>query len=224
MHAGDRTDALCDEVRRAREAGEAVRITGAGSKGFLCRGHPQRGGAVRELDVGGHRGIVDYRPEELVLTARAGTPLAEIAGVLAESGQALPFEPPRFQGRGTLGGAVACGLSGPGRPWRGAVRDAVLGVEMVNGLGEHLRFGGQVMKNVAGYDVSRLQTGAFGTLGVLLAVSVRVMPVPAAEETRVFELDARAALERCRAWARGPYPITATAHLDGRLHVRLSGA
>jgi glycolate oxidase FAD binding subunit len=178
----------------------------------------------RVLHLAEHCGIVDYRPEELVIKARAGTPLVAIEQTLAEHRQRLPFEPPRLQGRGTLGGAVACGLPGPGRPSYGSVRDAVLGVEMLNGLGEVLSFGGEVMKNVAGYDVSRLQTGAFGTLGVLLSISVRVAPLPAAERTQVLSLDRDDALARCREWSRRPYPITATAYLDGRLTVRLSGA
>jgi glycolate oxidase FAD binding subunit len=222
----DRAEEFCEALRCASQSGESLRIAGSDSKAFLTRGAGdlQSRPVNRTLDIAAHRGMIDYRPEELVLTARAGTPLRLIEQALAEANQYLPFEPPRFAGGGTLGGAIACGLSGPGRPWRGAVRDAVLGVEMANGCGERLRFGGQVMKNVAGYDVSRLQVGAFGTLGLLLAVSVKVLPRPAAEQTRVFELDARAALERCRAWARRPHPISATCYLDGRLRVRLSGA
>jgi glycolate oxidase FAD binding subunit len=222
----DRAEELCEALRRASESGELLCITGSGSKAFLNRGprDSQPLPVSRPLSVTAHRGIVDYRPEELVLTARAGTPLAEVEQALAAANQYLPFEPPRFGGGGTLGGAIACGLSGPGRPWRGAVRDAVLGVELANGRGERLRFGGQVMKNVAGYDVSRLQVGAFGTLGLLLSVSVKVLPRPATEQTRVFELDARVALAHCRAWARQPHPISATCHFDGRLRVRLSGA
>jgi glycolate oxidase FAD binding subunit len=125
---------------------------------------------------------------------------------------------------GTLGGAIACGLSGPGRPWSGSVRDAVLGVEMLNGLGERLAFGGKVIKNVAGYDVSRLQVGAFGTLGVLLSASVRVLPVPDFEATVAQAVDPAEALARCRRWARSAYPISATAYLNGMLRIRLSGA
>lgn len=222
----DCAEELCEAVRSACEAGTSLRIAGSGSKAFLTRhvDDPQVAGTLGQLAVAAHRGIVDYRAEELVLTARAGTPLADIERTLADCNQFLPFEPPQFGGGGTLGGAVACGLSGPGRPWRGAVRDMVLGVEMVNGRGERLCFGGQVMKNVAGYDVSRLQAGTFGTLGLLLSVSVKVLPRPEAEQTRVFALDARAALARCRAWSRRPLPITATSYLDGRLRVRLSGA
>jgi glycolate oxidase FAD binding subunit len=222
--AADHTEALCDAVRRAAADGRSLRIVGSGSKSFLTRGTATTGDASRLLSVAEHQGILDYRPEELVITARAGTPLREIERLLAQARQYLPFEPPRFHGGGTLGGAVACGLSGPGRPWRGAVRDAVLGVELLNGRGEVLRFGGQVMKNVAGYDVSRLQVGAFGTLGVLLAVSIKVLPQPNAEHTRLFELDAAAAVQCARAWARRPYPISACCLHQGLLRVRLSGA
>ena len=222
----DQSEGLRDAIRRACEARRPLRIVGSGSKAFLTGASQGEAGAVagRLLSVAEHQGVVDYRPEELVITARAGTPLREVERALAQAGQHLPFEPPRFRGGGTLGGAVACGLAGPGRPWWGAVRDAVLGVEMINGRGERLRFGGQVMKNVAGYDVSRLQVGAFGTLGVLLSVSLKVLPRPPAERTLLFELDAAAALERCRAWAQRPYPLSGTCHLDGLLRVRLSGA
>ncbi|MDZ7669743.1 MAG: glycolate oxidase subunit GlcE [Gammaproteobacteria bacterium] len=222
----DLTGALCEAVERCAATGGSLTIVGAGSKSFLTRGvealPADAGGQL--LSVAEHHGIVDYRPEELVLTARAGTPLREVERVLAQAGQHLPFEPPQFHGGGTLGGAVAAGLSGPGRPWRGALRDALLGVELLNGRGEVLRFGGQVMKNVAGYDVSRLQAGAFGTLGLLLAVSVKVLPRPSVERTRVFELPPAEALVCCRAWARRPYPITATCYHRGQLRVRLSGA
>lgn len=200
-----------------------MRIVGSGSKGFLTR-QAEEADSSPLLSVAEHDGILDYRPEELVITARAGTPLREVERTLAQAGQHLPFEPPRFHGGGTLGGAVACGLAGPGRPWWGGVRDAVLGVELVNGRGERLRFGGQVMKNVAGYDVARLQAGAFGTLGLLLAVSIKVLPAPPAQRTLVFALDAQGAIDRCRAWAREPYPVTGTCYADGLLRVRLSGA
>ncbi len=217
---------LQDAVVRALQAGESLRICGSGSKGFLLSSN--NGGETsvssRLLSVHEHAGILSYRPEELVITARAGTRLSDIEQVLARHYQRLPFEPPRIKGAGTLGGAVASGLAGPGRPWSGSVRDSVLGVEMLNGLGERLIFGGQVMKNVAGYDVSRLQVGAFGTLGVLLSVSVRVLPVPPTERTVVQAVGPAEALARCRTWARSAYPISATAYLDGLLRVRLAGA
>ena len=176
-----------------------------------------------ELSTRGHSGILDYRPEELVITARSGTPLAELAAAVAAAGQLLPFDPPRFGGEGTLGGAVASGLSGPARPWRGSVHDAVLGVELINGLGERLRFGGSVMKNVAGYDVSRLATGSMGSLGVVLSASVRVLPVPAAEQTVCTHCSAAEAGAYVRRWARRPLPITGTCYVDGALSIRLSG-
>lgn len=222
----DQAEALCQAVRRAYEHAGSLRITGSGSKSFLTRSAERTDGGASQplLSVADHVGVIDYRPEELVITARAGTTLKDIERVLAQAGQHLAFEPPRFRGRGTLGGAVACGLAGPGRPWWGSVRDTLLGVELVNGRGERLRFGGQVMKNVAGYDVARLQAGAFGTLGLLLSVSVKVLPVPSVLETRRFELTPAEALARCRAWARRSHPITGTCYLDGTLRVRLSGA
>ena len=218
--ARDRDDSerLIAAVGEALAADAPLAICGRGSKAFLAA---DTGGAM--LAIGDHSGVIDYRHDELVLTARSGTPLVELRRVLAAHGQMLAFDPPTFAGDGSLGGAVAAGLSGPGRPWYGALRDAVLGVTIVNGLGERLRFGGSVMKNVAGYDVSRLMVGAFGTLGVLLDVSVKVLPLPLAESTRSFELDRDAALARVVAWARTPLPLSATCHVDGRLRVRLSG-
>jgi glycolate oxidase FAD binding subunit len=222
----DRTQALCETVRASLESGGSLRIVGSGSKARLTRGtaEPAHASSDRLLSLAEHAGVIAYRPEELVITARAGTPLRELEWELARAGQHLPFEPPRFHGGGTLGGAVACGLAGPGRPWRGSVRDAVLGLELINGKGEHVRFGGQVMKNVAGYDLARLQVGAFGTLGVILAVSLKVMPRPALERTREFATDGGTALRQCRTWAREPHPITATCYHQGVLRIRLSGA
>ena len=216
---GDTADPLVAAVTECRAHKSTLGIVGHGSKAAL--------GAVggeRCLATVDHAGIVAYRPEELVVTARAGTPLAELDAALAERGQMLPFDPPRFGGAGTLGGAIASGLSGPARPWRGSARDAVLGVEIVNGLGERLRFGGSVMKNVAGYDVSRLTTGARGRLGVVLSASVRVAPRPPEEETWRTSCDAQQAAEMYRLWARQPLPISATCWVDGELNVRLSGS
>jgi glycolate oxidase FAD binding subunit len=219
----DQGDRLVDAVLSARSEGRSVDIIGSGSKEFLVR-TPEREPAGRLLSTSEHTGIIDYRPDELVVTARTGTRLKDLRQTLAREGQMLPFEAPEFRGLGTLGGAVAAGLAGPGRPWRGAVRDSVLGVVMINGLGERLTFGGQVMKNVAGFDVSRLQAGAFGMFGVLLEVSLKVLPLPQSEETRVLELGAASALTRLLAWSRRPVPVSATAWHAGRLHVRLSGA
>jgi glycolate oxidase FAD binding subunit len=219
----DATDGLLDAVARSRADGQPVTIGGAGSKSHLF-GLGDDAVRGRLLSTAEHAGIVEYRADELVVTVRAGTPLKELRQVLAHERQMLPFEPPEYHGLGTIGGAVSAGLAGPGRPWRGAARDAVLGVVMINGLGERLRFGGQVMKNVAGFDVARLQVGAWGMLGLLLDVSLRVMPMPATEETRVLEIEAPEALTRMRRWARLPLPISATAWENGRLWVRLSGA
>jgi glycolate oxidase FAD binding subunit len=159
-----------------------------------------------------------------VLTARAGTRLRDIEGVLDQQGQMLSFEPPGFSDDATIGGTLACNLSGPARPWGGSIRDLVLGVRLINGKGERLRFGGQVMKNVAGYDVARLQAGALGNLGVITEVSLKVLPKPERTETLVLELDQPAAIVRMNELAGTPKPLTGAAWLDGRLYVRLAGA
>ena len=158
-----------------------------------------------------------------MITARSGTPLAEIERTLASQRQMLAFEPPHF-GPATLGGTIAGNFSGPRRPYAGAARDFVLGCRLINGRGEALHFGGEVMKNVAGYDVSRLQCGALGTLGVLLEVSLKVLPRPAREITRVLELEPAAALQRLHHWARLPLPVSATCLVEGRLYLRLEGS
>ena len=214
----DSTASLCDRVRAAAGDGTPFAIAGGGTKHFLGRATQ-----AEPLDVSGHRGIVTYEPTELVLSARGGTPLAEVTAALDEQGQMLAFEPPAFGEAATLGGTIATGLSGPARPYAGAARDFVLGTRVLNGKGEALRFGGEVMKNVAGYDVSRLMTGAYGTLGVLLEVSLKVLPRPAAVRTVAFDVTATEAIERCNAWAGKPLPITGACHDGERLHVRLAG-
>jgi glycolate oxidase FAD binding subunit len=176
------------------------------------------------LDVSAHRGIVSYEPGELVLTAKCGTRLSEIEALLDQHGQMLGFEPPRFTPASTLGGTLACGFSGPRRPYAGAARDFVLGMEILDGTGQHLKFGGQVMKNVAGYDVSRLMVGALGTLGVLLQASLKVLPRPQAELTLQFECSEAEAIRRTNEWAGKPLPLSASAWLSGVLSLRLSGA
>lgn len=215
----NQTEALREQVLAACHTGSPLAITGGGSKAFY--GCPASGA---NLSTAGHRGIISYAPTELVLTAYSGTPLSAIEAVLDENGQILAFEPPHFGASATLGGTVACGLSGPRRPYAGSVRDAVLGVKLLNGNGEILSFGGQVMKNVAGFDVSRLMAGALGTLGVLLEVSLKVAPKPEAEDTLVFELAADAALAAMNRWAGQQWPLSAACHDGGRLYLRLSGA
>ena len=170
--------ALIARIRDAADRGTPLRIRGGGSKDFY--GGPLQG---EPLDTSSLTGIASYEPSELVVTVRAGTPLAELEALLAKQGQCLPFEPPHFAGRATVGGMVAAGLAGPSRASVGPVRDYVLGLSLVNGRGELLTFGGQVMKNVAGYDVSRLMAGALGTLGLLVEVSLKVLAVAPAEAT-----------------------------------------
>lgn len=209
---------LADQVREAAAEHQPLRVRGFDSKSFL--GHAAD---HNPLDVQPHRGIVSYEPTELVMTARAGTPLAQIEQALAENGQMLAFEPPQFGGRGSLGGAVASGLGGPRRPWGGAPRDLLLGIKLLDGRGRILRFGGEVMKNVAGYDLSRLMAGAFGTLGVLLELSVKVLPAPSTERNIVLNLPRDRALELMRELARQPAPLSGACHLEDRLYLRLSG-
>ena len=210
---------LIDRVAHARAARQPLEIRGAGSKRFY--GEAPRG---EPLDVGAVAGISSYEPTELVVTARAGTPLAELEAALAEHGQYLPFEPPRFAARGTVGGMVAAGLAGPARASVGSVRDHVLGMTLLNGQGEVLSFGGQVAKNVAGYDVSRLIVGSLGILGVICEVSIKVLPAAAASATLRFEFDQQQALQQLNAWRRKPLPINASAWHEDCLYVRLSGA
>ncbi|MBA3590925.1 glycolate oxidase subunit GlcE [Methylibium sp.] len=216
-------NALVEQVRAAQATGTPLEIRGHGSKAFY-------GGAVtgEPLETGALSGISSYEPTELVVTARAGTPIEALEAALAEQGQCLPFEPPRFagsaHGRGTLGGLVAAGLAGPSRGSVGGVRDYVLGATLLNGRAEVLSFGGQVMKNVAGYDVSRLLAGSLGLLGVILEVSLKVLPVAPATATLRFEMTEPAALRQLNAWGGQPLPINASAWWDGMLLLRLRGA
>ena len=197
-------DDIVQAVKAAHDSHTPLRIRGAGSKDFY-------GGMLsgEVLEVAGYRGIVAYEPTELYITAQCGTPLAEIEAALAEKGQMLACEPPRFSGA-TVGGCVAAGLSGPRRQQAGAVRDFVLGVKLIDGTGQVLNFGGQVMKNVAGYDVSRLLAGSLGTLGVLAEVTLKVLPMPVAERTLVFALEAGDAVTRLNQWGGQPLPISAS--------------
>ncbi|MDX1431579.1 MAG: glycolate oxidase subunit GlcE [Gammaproteobacteria bacterium] len=214
----DTTPELVEQTIRAAESATPLNIVGGGSKSFLGRLTQ-----AEPLHLGAHRGIVSYEPTELVVTARAGTPLVELESVLAERNQMLGFEPPHFGDTATVGGTVASGLSGPRRPFAGAARDFVLGIDVLNGRGEVLSFGGQVMKNVAGYDLSRLMTGAMGTLGVILSVSLKVLPQPRRSVTLAFELDAPGAIERLARWCATPLPVSGAYHDEGRLFLRLSG-
>lgn len=214
----DQSAHLLDQVNTALATATPIRIVGGNSKSFL--GRPIRGTTV---DTGAHRGIVAYDPAELVITARAGTPLSEIEATLDAAGQMLPFEPPNFSGTATIGGTMAANLSGPRRPWAGSVRDHVLGCRLITGHGKHLRFGGQVIKNVAGYDVSRLMSGSLGCLGLITEVSIKVLPKPRSTTTLSLKLSRQEALQKFSEWAQQPLPITAAAH-DGYVAlIRLEG-
>jgi glycolate oxidase FAD binding subunit len=208
-----------ERVRSAAAAGTLLRLVGGGTKDFY--GHALVG---ERFDTTAYAGIVDYDPTELVITARCGTPLTEIERTLASAGQMLGFEPPRFGVAQTLGGCIAAGLSGPRRAYAGAARDFVLGVRLLDGRGEELAFGGRVMKNVAGFDVSRLLTGSLGTLGIVLEISLKCVPLPKTETTLVLELAPEVAIRRMNEWGGQPLPISATCYRDGTLCVRLSGA
>ena len=206
-------------IAAAAAARTPLRIRAGGTKDFY--------GASSEgelLDVAAYRGIVDYEPKELVLTVRAGTPLDEIERALEADGQMLPFEPPHFGAGATIGGTVAAGLSGPRRAFTGAVRDFVLGTRIIDGKGQDLSFGGRVIKNVAGYDVSRLMAGAFGMLGVLLDISFKVLPRPAEETTLRFAMDEVRAIETMNRWMGMPLPLSATYWHHGVLYIRISGS
>jgi glycolate oxidase FAD binding subunit len=215
--------ALAERIRAAAAQGTPLRIRGGGTKDFL--GERLQG---ELLETGALRGILNYEPSELVVTVRAGTPLAELEQLLAGAGQSLPFEPPHFGPGATVGGVVAAGLSGPARASVGAVRDYVLGLALVNGRGEPMVFGGQVMKNVAGYDVSRLMAGAMGTLGLITEVSLKVLPVPPGEATLRFEMGQQHALRQLNAWGGQPLPLNASRWVQdagaGTLFLRLRGA
>ena len=218
---------ITDRIQAAAADRTPLRLCGGGTKDFYgqsLQGDP--------LDLTPLNGITSYEPSELVVTARAGTPLAELEAVLAEKGQCLAFEPPHFAPGATVGGMVAAGLSGPARASAGSVRDFVLGVKLINGKGELLTFGGQVMKNVAGYDVSRLMVGAMGTLGVMTEISLKVLPVAPAEATLVFRLDQAQALAQLHRWGGQPLPLNASCWVRDNtaagspelLFVRLRGA
>jgi glycolate oxidase FAD binding subunit len=219
MQERDASAELKERIDAAVGAGTPLQLCGSGSKQFY--GRAARG---ERLALQEHAGVVDYDPQELVLTARAGTALRHIEAELANCGQHLPFEPPHFGADATLGGMIACGLAGPARASVGPVRDFVLGVRVLTGAGQLLQFGGRVMKNVAGYDVTRLMVGALGTLGVLLDISLKVLPRAPERLTLTFEAGAREAIERMNDWAGTSLPISASSWVDGRLYLRVQGS
>jgi glycolate oxidase FAD binding subunit len=214
----DASETLLEQVKQARENATPLRIQGGNTKAFLGR---EVAGEI--LDTRAHRGIVSYDPTELVISVRAGTPLSELLAALDAKGQMLPCEPPSFGEGATVGGMIAAGLSGPRRPWSGSVRDFVLGTRVISGLGTHLRFGGEVMKNVAGYDLSRLMVGSYGCLGVLTEVSLKVLPKPRQCLSISLDIDCARALENLAQWGQQPLPISAASHDGQRLYLRLEG-
>jgi len=206
------------QVQEAYASKTALNIIGGDSKtwyGRVPQGEP--------LHVSGHSGVVNYMPSELVITVRAGTKLSEIADVLDKHGQRLPFDPPYFGEKATVGGTVACNFSGPRRPYAGSCRDYVLGCTMLNGKGEMLKFGGEVMKNVAGFDVSRLMAGSLGTLGVLLDVSFKILPHRLAEQTVVIDAGFKQAIKLMNHWAGTPLPVTAMCADGDMVYFRICG-
>jgi len=220
LSGNDDSAALLERVKQASLEKKPIQIVGGNSKAHL--GNSVSNDKHELCSISEHKGIIAYDPTELVVTVRAGTPVDTLNAVLAEAGQMLPFEPPVMPGS-TIGGILACGMSGPRRPFSGSARDYVLGMRVINGLAEDLSFGGEVMKNVAGYDVSRLQVGAWGTLGVLLESSMKVLPKPEAERTLCLEAKADET-ESFAALLRQPMPLSGAMQIRGQRYLRLSGS
>ena len=215
----DCKDDITAKIKTAYQNKQPIQINAGGSKHFYGRniqGEP--------LSLLEHNGVIEYEPSELYITARSGTSLLEIEQTISSQNQILPCEPPHFGSTATLGGTIACGLSGPRRVHSGSVRDCVLGAEIINGKGEYLHFGGRVMKNVAGYDVSRLMCGSLGTLGVVMSATLRLLPKPACEQSLAFSLDSQTAITTMNQWANTPLPISACFYDGNELFIRLSGS
>ncbi len=217
MH--DDTSRLCEAVMEAVTQKRPVRIIGEGSKTFLYSGDK----STPLLETSDHNGVIEYRPEELVVTVRSGTPLSELRHVTGAHGQMWACDPPEFGGHGTVGGAIASGWCGPGRPWYGSVRDSLLGIELINGYGELLRFGGKVIKNVAGFDVSRLLAGSRGSLGVLLSASLKLHPRPEYTRTAAKSCNFREGSKVIAQYARKTSTLTGTCYFDDTLYLRFAG-
>ena len=210
---------LIEAVNSALAQKQPVRIIGEGSKSFLYAGDT----TVPLLAMSDHKGVVEYRPEELVITVRAGTRLAELKKITAEHRQMWACDPPEFEGRGTVGGAIASGWCGPGRPWYGSMRDSLLGVELINGYGQPLRFGGKVIKNVAGFDISRLLAGSQGTLGVILSASLKLLPKPDRTRSVVIPCSSLESASMLAEYARRPSTLTGSCYFAGTLYLRFTG-
>lgn len=215
----DHRNEIASTIQDAYQQHKSLYIAAGNSKQFYGRDIQ-----AESLSLAGHTGIIEYEPSELYITARSGTTLQEIQETISQQNQILPCEPPQFASTATIGGVIACGLSGPRRINAGSVRDCILGTEIINGKGEYLHFGGRVMKNVAGYDVSRLMCGALGTLGALMTITLRLLPKPADEETLVLTLDEKNAIDLMNQWANTPIPISATFYDGKELYIRLSSS
>lgn len=210
---------LQEAVNTALAQKQTVRIIGEGSKSFLYSGDT----TVPLLNVSDHKGVIEYRPEELVITVRAGTRLSELKNILASQGQMWACDPPEFDGRGTVGGAIASGLCGPGRPWFGSLRDSLLGIELINGFGDPLRFGGKVIKNVAGFDVSRLLAGSQGTLGIILSASLKLLPLPEHTRSIALSCSSHESASMIAQYTKNTSTLTGTCYYDGTLYLRFTG-
>lgn len=229
--SNNRTQELQDRIRSAINDKKMLSIVGGNSKHFYGNASADSrplatntSSQTEVIETRIHNGVISYEPSELVITVRAGTPLKDVEDILKENNQMLPFEPPHFGEHATIGGCVATGLSGPRRPFTGSVRDYVLGVKIISGKGEVMTFGGQVMKNVAGYDVSRLMVGALGTLGLILVVSIKVLPIPKFESTLCLGLSQQDALNKMHQIKQTSLPLSALAYENEKLYIRLSGA
>ena len=214
----DLTRQLTQQIQHAYATKTPLKIEAGNTKAYLGR---DTSGEV--VDMANHTGVISYSATELVIRARAGTKISHLNELLAKQQQRLPFEPPICGGEATIGGTVAANQSGPSRPWFGGVKDSLLGLGLINGYGEPMQFGGQVMKNVAGFDVTRLQCGAMGSLGLITDVSIKVLPEFKAGHTLTFEMTAEVALEAMLRWGNLSLPITGMSHLKGQLYVRLQG-
>ncbi|MXZ44951.1 MAG: glycolate oxidase subunit GlcE [Gammaproteobacteria bacterium] len=215
----EQSSRLYEAVNTALAQKQSVRIIGDGSKSFLYVGDT----TAPLLNVSDHKGVIEYRPEELVITVRAGTRLSELKDIVASQGQMWACDPPQFDGRGTVGGAIASGLCGPGRPWFGSLRDSLLGVELINGFGDSLRFGGKVIKNVAGFDVSRLLAGSQGTLGIVLSASLKLLPLPEQTRSIAVSCSSHESASVIAQYTKKTSTLTGTCYFNGTLYLRFSG-
>lgn len=211
--------AVIEQVLTAIKQSQPLKIIGGNSKAFLAR----KAVGMEIINMADYSGVISYEPTELYITVRAGTLLGDVTQILAEQGQMLAFEPPKINDDTTIGGVVATGLSGPRRPYTGSVRDFILGIHCINGLGKELSFGGQVMKNVAGYDLSRLMTGAFGTLGIITEITLKVLPLPEFELTAYKKTSKQEALKIMSELSGKSIPVSATCYNADYLYVRFSG-